>query len=542
MSTLKEFMLKPWLYLLIVILSLVLKFMTVDYRYFWRDEIYAIHHTSGNSESSLNEKAPINEIKNIDYYRKILRNNSKNLTVASQFKDIWHMTNLNPLHYYLLVFWHRIVGDEDIHYRLFSVFIFLMCLPLLFLLARKIFSSNLASWIAISLFAVSPYFHYYAHEARYNMLLAFTVLCSHYLFLKSIDTNKLKYWIGYIIVSIAVLYTSLTAGVIIIGHFIYVVIFKRKVFISYVVSGLVVIIGYLPWIISIINNRVEISNSLAWHSQAPDEYLNFIKLFCYQIMLVCRTFVAFILIYNWEIAFFFDGISEGVNLTQLILNIVVLLTLIWAGIVAYKNLNHSKFWFILLITLPLLLFFFILDLVRGSVTSAIDRYQLGSYIGVLVLLSFLFFQKISEKKLAYIFFYFIFLTLGGISVTKLVSDKQGLSIGGIFKYPDTAEYISGCSYPLIITNGYDSHRFWGDFMSVVNMIDSDNVDILYADENIKNVKEIISASKKKYSNVIIMMVSDNVKNNLEVQFEGELLKVEKDNLVRLWEIRQIVND
>jgi len=538
MNALKEFMLRPWLYLLIVILSLVLKFMTVDNRYFWRDEVYTIYHTSGNTEFTLNKKAAVNEIKNIEYYRNILRNNHNNLNVASQIKEISGMTNLNPLHYYFLVFWHRLIGDEDIHYRLFSVFMFLMCLPVLFLLARKLFSSNLAGWIAISLFAISPYFHYYAHEARYNMLVAFTLLCSHYLFLKSIDTNKLKYWTGYIIASIAVLYSSLTAGVVLSGHFIYVVIFKRKVFISYAVSGLIVILGYLPWIISIINNRVEISDSLAWQTQFPDQ--NLVKLFCFQIMAVSRSFVDFCLDYNWDIAFI-NGTFQGVNFTQLMLNIVVLLTLIWAGIVAYKNLNSAKFWYILLITIPLLLFFYIVDTVRGSIASIGDRYQLGSYLGALLLLSFLFMQKISEKKLTWIFFYFIFLTLGVISTAILVTDKQGLSIGGKFKYPDTAEYISNYSYPLIITNGYDPHHFWGDFMSVVNLIDSDNVDILYAGENIKNVKETISASKEKYSNVIIMMVSDDVKNNLEVQFEGALQKTENDDLISLWESKQVVN-
>jgi hypothetical protein len=189
-----------------------------------------------------------------------------------------------------------------------------------------------------------------------------------------------------------------------------------------------------------------------------------------------------------------------------------------------------------------LLFFFIDDIVRGSIASIGDRYQLGSYIGALLLLSYLFFLKISEKKLTCIFVYFIFLTLGVISTAKLVSDKQGLSIGGKFKYPDTAEYISNYNYPLLITNGYDPHSFWGSFMSVVNMIDSDNVDILYADVNIRNVKETISASKKKYSNVIIMMASQDLRKNLDVQFEGELMKLEKDDLIDLWEIKQVLNE
>jgi len=147
MEILKEFMLKPWLYLTIILSSLVLKVVTVDNRYFWRDEIYTIHHTSGNSEFTLSKKAPLNEIKNISYYKRLLSLNERELTISTQIKDQSKMPNLNPLHYYFLVFWHRLVGDDDTHYRLFSVFMFFLCLPVLFFLTKHLFSSNLAGWI-----------------------------------------------------------------------------------------------------------------------------------------------------------------------------------------------------------------------------------------------------------------------------------------------------------------------------------------------------------------------------------------------------------
>ena len=67
------------------------------------------------------------------------------------------------------------------------------------------------------------------------------------------------------------------------------------------------------------------------------------------------------------------------------------------------------------------------------------------------------------------------------------------------------------------------------------MCESESIDVLYASENIENVNELISGNE--YSNVYIIMVSENLKENLETQFENRMIKVENNNILQSWEIQ-----
>jgi uncharacterized membrane protein len=533
MQTLKEFMLKPWLYLIIVITSLVLKVLTVDHRFFWRDEIYTIHHTAGHTEFTLNETAPINEIKNITYYNKVLSLNERDLAVSSQINGLIRMTNLNPIHYYFLIIWHRLIGDDDVHYRFFSIFMFLLCLPAFFLLAKRLFNSNLAGWITISLFALSPFFHHFALEARYNMLLIFILISSHYLLLKAIDYDNLKYWIGYTCLGVLALYASLTAGIVLFGHFIYVLIYKKKHLKAYISSGVIILLCYLPWIFSIINNRIEISESLAWQYENNPDRVNLIWVMFFQLLHLGLNIAQFVDNAEW-VSFFFSGRLQTKIILQVIADLIVLFVLLFSIITASRNLPKDKFGFLVFITLPLLLFFLIVDIIRGSFTAAMNRYQMAVYIGTIIFIAWLLYRKIVKMKLNFTLLYLVFFVFGIISLAKIAAQEKGHTNTGM-RNINTANFISRAASPLIITNGNTPHFFWGEFLSVLNACESESIDILYADENIKNVEEMISG--KRYSNIYILMVSNTLKDNLKSQFKNKMIKVNNDNIKETWELK-----
>ena len=140
MKKLPQILTKPWFYVAIAFISIILKITTVNTRYFWRDEIHTIHHTSGNSDITLEKNASVNQIKNITYFESLLKLNDRDLTIRGQIAEQIKMPNLNPLHYIILVFWHRLVGDHDIHYRFFSILMYLLCLPVLFYLVKELFN------------------------------------------------------------------------------------------------------------------------------------------------------------------------------------------------------------------------------------------------------------------------------------------------------------------------------------------------------------------------------------------------------------------
>ena len=139
MKNIQYFTKKTWLYLIILAIGVSLKFYKIDSQYFWYDEICTIMHTSGIKEQKYMEKFPEKEIRNISNYTDLIHLNKQNLTISQQLKGLSKLTNLNPLHYALLVFWHRIVGDKDLDYRLFNVFMLFLTLPFLFLLCKLFF-------------------------------------------------------------------------------------------------------------------------------------------------------------------------------------------------------------------------------------------------------------------------------------------------------------------------------------------------------------------------------------------------------------------
>ncbi|MEJ2628596.1 MAG: hypothetical protein P8078_08585 [bacterium] len=170
MSAFKTFFQKPYIYLVIILTGVVMNFTKLDKTYFWEDEVSTIIHTSGTKLSEFYYLFPENDIKSISYYHQQLALNNGKYTISSQISGLTTMPQFTPFHYVLLVFWHRIAGDDYMDYRLFSFLVYLLTLPLLSYLSFKIFKSKLAAWITVSLFSISPFFSFFSIEARYYML------------------------------------------------------------------------------------------------------------------------------------------------------------------------------------------------------------------------------------------------------------------------------------------------------------------------------------------------------------------------------------
>jgi uncharacterized membrane protein len=150
MSTIRNFLLKPWLYIVIVLLGTLLKFYCLNSKLFWQDEISTILYTSGVKEQIIKDSIPVNQISSFGYYDSLLHLSTKPYSLKNEVTGILSETHLTPAHYVFLTLWYRLVGDNDIDYRLFSVFVFIISLPFIFLLAKTLFNTRLAGWIAMS--------------------------------------------------------------------------------------------------------------------------------------------------------------------------------------------------------------------------------------------------------------------------------------------------------------------------------------------------------------------------------------------------------
>ncbi len=526
METIQKIMLRPWIYLVIVVFGVFLKFYKIDNRYFWFDEVCTIMQTSGPDHSYY---LPQNELKNITYYHDLLHLNKQDLTIKSQLKGIWNSTNLNPLHYGILVFWHRIVGDADIHYRYFNVFIFLLTLPFLFKLSEFLFKSKLAGWIAISLFSVNPFFQLYTFEARYNILCAFLIIINLYTFLKAINTNNYKWWMGYIISGICCWYSSFNLGLIFIAHFIYLLIFERKVFVPYIISSFIVFIAYLPWLISIYNNLHEIKDSLAWHAMLGNH--SFIKLIFAQLYYAAYGFFI-IKDHSSQTALFRANQLEG-NYIQFITNLLIITLLIFSAIYSYKKGGTKVFIFILLIIIPQSLLFLISDLIRKTGISLILRYNILIIIGFLFFLIFLFKERFTLGSYIFTVLFCGIVALGIISGFYLANNNI---INILNRDMNNASFLSKYDKPLLIS---DMNTVWmpgsvPGILAFTNACKSDKIDFLLVSSDIQNISDYYDSNN--YSNIFVLHASQELINNMKIQFGEKMDSLEIEGMTNEWQI------
>ena len=156
-------------------------------------------------------------------------------------------------------------------YRYFSVFVFLLSLVFLYLLTTKIFRSTHAGWIAISLYAVSPFFQIYAQEARYYILWALALTSMHYLFLMAIEKKSRKWWGFYIAVGFFAIHVTILFYITLLAHFIYVLVLSRTEWKGLLISQFAIFLSSLPWLIFIYINREDIQNGLSWQKNVVEK-------------------------------------------------------------------------------------------------------------------------------------------------------------------------------------------------------------------------------------------------------------------------------
>jgi uncharacterized membrane protein len=532
MKTIQEFMLRPWIYLIIVLLGIFLKFYKIDYRYFWFDEVSTVTQTSGVSGKEYAEKLPLNEVKNISYYHDLFHLNKQGYTIGFQLKGQWNTPNLNPLHYVILTFWHRIAGDRDISYRYFNVFIFLLILPLLFYLAKLLFKSNLAGWIAISLLSVNGFFQYYTFEARYNTLCLFLIILNQIMFVKAVKGSGYLWWAGYLLSGILCLYSSFLLGLIFVAHFIYILFFERKVFIPYIISSIVIILGYLPWLISIINHHDQIFKSLAWHGTYGANQNIFTLIFA-QFYFVSYSF-DMLDNYFKQVTMFATHNLAG-NYIFFIINLLIIALLIYSAIYTYKKGERKLFLFILLLIIPQFIYFLITDLVRKTGMSLIPRYNILNIIGFILFLVFLFKEKISKGSFSFIGIFILLVTMG-IASDFYMADKY---IAVLWQTDmKNSELLSRSDNSLLISDMKTLFQGGGQAASILaftNACKSDKIDILRVKPDITNIREYFDSTA--YKNVFVLSASQNLINNLKSQFGEKMDSLAMEGFKNEWQIK-----
>jgi len=154
-----------------------------------------------------------------------------------------------PLYYWITHFWMQL-GRSEWFLRLPSVFFGVATVYLVYLLAKKmfpqkhfkfsIFHFTLPEFSAL-LLAVAPYHIYYSQEVRMYSLLAFLATASMLFLIE-------RKWLGYILVTAAMLYTHYSGFFLIIAQTIWIVFWQRKILKLFLKNLFIVFLFFLPWL------------------------------------------------------------------------------------------------------------------------------------------------------------------------------------------------------------------------------------------------------------------------------------------------------
>lgn len=523
MNTLRHLVTKPGVYIAIVILGLLLKFYNLDYKLFWRDEISSVLYASGVRESLTINQIPVNEIRSVKFYDSLLDNSEKPDPLKSQVQGILSNTHLTPAHYIFLTVWYRLVGDNEIHYRLFSVFIFILSLPFMFLLAKNLAGSKLAGWIGLSLYAASPYIHFQAQEARYYIVWVFFFILTNYLFLLAIKQNKILWWSIYAIASILALYTSLLSALFIFGHLVFILLYQKALRIRFACCLLLIVLAYLPWVYFLYTVREAIFTGMSWQVYDHASVFSLEYIF-FQLLGWTRAFSYLV---DW-IPYFqlFSGTLNPDLLIGLLVDMIVLSLIFYAiWYLATKSPKETKRVLILII-LPLFLFFYISDTIRNGLTSVLWRYHIVNMVGIILVVTILLNDKISKGKLLFIGVYFGLIILGIGSTLNIAEKRCWNTSTDCPSVIDIAQVISQSAKPLIITDFGGSNGYgFVNLLAILKESGSENADIMYCKGAIPDLKR--RTNRKEYSEVYVIQSSDEFVQDLKSNLGEDIVLYKK---------------
>ncbi len=144
-----------------------------------------------------------------------------------------------PLYYVLLHFWMRLFGRSETALRSLSLVAFGLFLVVVFVFAKKLFNSQKMAIITTLLAAFNPMLLYFAFELRmYALLCLLSVLSMYFLYSKK--------WVGYVLATVAGLYTQPFMAFVVLTQISYFLI-KRQFKTMLVLMGIIGIL-YLPWV------------------------------------------------------------------------------------------------------------------------------------------------------------------------------------------------------------------------------------------------------------------------------------------------------
>jgi uncharacterized membrane protein len=208
-------------------------------------------------------------------------------TVSGSFTEMKHLLSRAihpPLHYLILHGWTHLFGNSEFSVRFPSVMFSLISIFMAYRVGGLIFDRTTGIFAAL-LVSLSLFNIRYAQEARNYSLLCMLGLTSYFYFIKMLQNQAQKYSIGYVIVSVLLLYTHVYGLFTIVSHNLYMLVRKLVLrredhplsLTRWIGVQLILILSFSPWFHVILHHVLTRQTKGAW--QPTPSANNLISLF-----------------------------------------------------------------------------------------------------------------------------------------------------------------------------------------------------------------------------------------------------------------------
>ncbi len=328
------------------------------------------------------------------------------------FFGLWHYlmtSNVHvPLYHSMLFVWVRAFGDQPWVLRLPSVILGTACIPLLYVVAKRIVGER-AALVTAAVGSASPFWVWHSDEARMYPLLVFMVLASMVLLFRALERGGTWRWAVFALVTGIGLYSHYFALLMIPVQFVYLIAYgvpRRKILHWF---GAMVVVGlmFLPWVIGLYVLRVEAvgASSLTSAIRLPGESYSFFG--------VVFGFIYFLLV-------FLMGYAEGLNGVGVITVLSVMLAASWPLVAMRgamsRRLNRRLRLAIIFLPIWLVLtvgLVFLLNIWKPGIW--VERYLIVASPAVFMLFAVVLAQVIRRRMLALVI---VFVVLSAVTIAQ----------------------------------------------------------------------------------------------------------------------------
>ena len=381
--------------------GVVFRFINLDKKVYWYDEVSTSITLSGYTEKEIVEaitkhNQPISAAELLDFQKP--RENSSLLSSLNRLLE--ENPHHPPLYYLIAKFWTDMFGSSVWTIRFLSALFSLLAVFAVAWLAWELFASWPKVILAATFFSLSPLHLVYAQEARQYSLLTVLILLSGAALLRAFRKNTIPAWITYSVLIILGLYTHLFFAFVIGGHIIFILrkeILQHENYLRrFLLSLFCASFCFLPWLFVLISNYNNAKRLMSWSLTGNVSSFNLFSIFMHNIS---RTFVD----YGFEIGF----VQEDISFLLIFSYYCALIMLVSVIYFLITSASKETRYFILPMLFIPPLFLLLPDIFFTGQRSFTPRYQLPLYIGFELALAAMicfYLQKNHAKKIQRYFF------------------------------------------------------------------------------------------------------------------------------------------